>query len=72
MFDAERERAGEKFGFSTGPGRFDQELPSSADQGKCDLLGRLAEQAAGLRASAMLLGDHIERLAHLATRHRLG
>ena len=72
MPDAERESAGEEFDCSTGWVQFDRDARFSGDPRKYHLLGRLAEQAAGLRASTAILGDHIEQLARLAIRHRLG
>jgi hypothetical protein len=70
MSDAEHDPAGEEFDIPTGSGRFDRDVQSPVDGWKRDLLGRLAEQAAGLRANAMLLGDRIEQLATLAGRYR--
>jgi hypothetical protein len=70
MSDAEHDPAGEEFDFPTGLGRFDRDVQSPIDAWKRDLLGRLAEQAAGLRGNARLLGDRIEQLATLAARHR--
>jgi hypothetical protein len=72
MSDAEREPAGEEFEFSIGSGRFDRDVSFPGDQWKRALLGRLAEQAAGLRANAMRLGDHIEELARAVGQRRVG
>jgi hypothetical protein len=72
MLDAEQDAAGEPFNVPTGSGRFNRDVQSPVDARKRELLNALAEQASGLRANAVLLGDRIERLARLAARGRGG
>jgi hypothetical protein len=72
MLDAEHDPAGEPFNMPTGSDRFNRDVQAPSDARKRELLNRLAEQASGLRAHAVLLGDRIEHLARLAARGRVG
>jgi hypothetical protein len=72
MSDAERDAASEQLNIPTRSEWFDRDFESESHERKLRLLGQLAEQAAGLRASAMVLGDRIERLGSLAAQRRVG
>jgi len=72
MSDADRDPAGEQSNIPIRSRRPARDFPSPLDDRKPHLLGRLAEEAAGLRANARALGDRIEHLSRLVAQRRVG